>query len=101
MRVTVKTNPGFEAKAISGTHTVLIALNCPDQRRKGLMGFAMQCTGPGGSAPQWLRSQKVFKSVVPDPKSAHDPKDPRKNTIFPTDKFPVQSFLWGNYFAQP
>src|SRR5262245_10087071 len=32
----------FKAKAIAGTHTVLIALDCPEARRKGLMGFAFQ-----------------------------------------------------------
>lgn len=104
MRVTAnKTERGFEAKAISGTHTVLIALNCPDECRSGLLGFAMQreIIGPGGTGPQWLRSQKVFKSVEPDPKNAHDQNDPTKPRIFLTKDFPIQSFLWGDYRAAP
>jgi len=103
MRAVQKADGGFEARAISGTHTVLIALNCPDERRHGLLGFSIQCelVGPGGHGAQWLRSQKVFKSIVPDPKSAHDPNDPTKSEKFFTDKFPVQSFLWGYYTAQP
>src|SRR6266849_78931 len=31
----------FEARAIAGTHTVLIALDCLEARRKGLKGFAL------------------------------------------------------------
>jgi phosphatidylserine/phosphatidylglycerophosphate/cardiolipin synthase-like enzyme len=57
--------------------------------------------GPGGTGPKWLRSQKVFKSVVPDPKSALDPNDPRRSQRFYTKDFPIQSFLWGDYGAAP
>ena len=79
MRATsTKTEHGFEAKAISGIHTILIALNCPDASRKGLKGFAFEreMIGTDSKGPKFLRSQKVFKSVVPDPKNAHDPNDP-------------------------
>ena len=104
MRATsTKTEHGFEAKAISGIHTILIALNCPDASRKGLKGFAFEreMVGPNSKGPKFLRSQKVFKSVVPDPKNAHDPNNPTKPAAFYTDKFPVQSFLWGDYAAAP
>lgn len=41
MRVKARTDGGdFKAKAIAGTHTILIALDCLDGRRKGLKGFA-------------------------------------------------------------
>ena len=96
------TERGFEARAISGTHTILIALNCPDEVRRELKGFAFEREVVGGSnGPKFLRSQKVFKSVVPDPKNAHDQNDPTKPQAFYTDKFPVQSFLWGDYSASP
>jgi len=104
MREIVKPNKGgFEAKAIAGIHTVLIALNCPEARRKGLMGFAFEreMVGPNSKGPKFLRSQKVFESVVPDPKNARDPNDPSKPAAFYTDKFPVQSFVWGDYAASP
>ena len=93
----------FKARAIAGTHTVLIALDCPQARCKGLKGFAFQRerVGPGSTGAKFLRSQKVFKSVVPDPKNAHSPTDPAKPAQFFTDKFPVQSFLWGDYAASP
>jgi phosphatidylserine/phosphatidylglycerophosphate/cardiolipin synthase-like enzyme len=100
---TGKTERGFEAKVISGTHTVLIALNCPENLRQGFKGFAIQreMVGAGGTGPKWLRSQKVFKSVEPDPKNAHDPHHPAKPKRFYTNDFPVQSFLWGDYAATP
>jgi phosphatidylserine/phosphatidylglycerophosphate/cardiolipin synthase-like enzyme len=104
MRTTsTPTKRGFEAKAISGTHVILIALNCPDASRKGLMGFAFEreLVGPGSAGPKFLRSQKVFKSVVPDPKSALEPNDPTHRQAFYTDRFPVQSFIWGDYAALP
>ena len=99
----IVTKRGFAARAISGTHTILIALNCPDTARKGLKGFAFQrkIVGAGSQKPKFLRSQKVFKSIVPDPKNARDPKDPTKPMVFYTDKYPVQSFLWGDYAASP
>ena len=39
--------------------------------------------------------------IVPDPKSALDPNDPRKSQRFYTKDFPIQSFLWGDYAAAP
>jgi phosphatidylserine/phosphatidylglycerophosphate/cardiolipin synthase-like enzyme len=103
MRTTTpKTERGFEAKAISGIHTVLIALNCPPEACKGLKGFAFQreMVGSGSRGPKYLRSQKVFKSVVPDPKNALDPTSGKQQAFY-TDKFPVQSFRWGDYAAAP
>lgn len=100
MRV-VKSEGDFRVKAIAGTHTVLIALNCAAERRAGLMGFAFKRAGGGNTEPKWLRSLKVFKSTVPDPKKARDPKDPSQPMRFSTWEFPIQSFLWGDYTAEP
>jgi len=101
MRKPAKASRDFRGTAISGTHTILLALDCPDARREGLLGFAFQRERVGAGAPRWLRSQKVFKSIVPDPKNAMDPADPTKPRCFYTNEFPVQSFLWGDYAATP
>ena len=98
-------NGDFSARVIAGTHTILLALNCKDARRKSLMGFSIQreivgAGGAGGGA-KWLRSLKVFKAIVPDPKNARDPQDPSKPARFYTEDYPVQSFLWGDYGASP
>src|SRR5919198_3850747 len=101
MRQPAKAARDFQARAISGTHTILVALDCPEKRRRGLLGFAFQRERVGTGGPKWLRSQKVFKSIVPDPKHEMDPDDPKKARRFYTNEFPVQSFLWGDYAAQP
>jgi len=102
MRIT-KEQGDFKVKAIAGTHTILIAIDCVDERRKGLLGFAFKrgVVGSKNGGPKFLRSQKVFKSVVPDPKNAKDPNDPTKPARFSTEDHPVQSFLWGDYGAEP
>jgi hypothetical protein len=90
MRVT-KAAGDFRAMAIAGTHTVLIALDCPEPRRQGLLGFAFQRSVDGG-ATKWLSSLKVFKSVV---------SNPQPGAIYPSNEQPIQSFLWGDYTAKP
>lgn len=92
MRATgVCSNPDFAAKAIAGTYTILIALDCKEARRQGLHGFAFQRQVAGG-ATKWLTSLKVFKSVVPNPQAG---------AIYSSEEQPIQSFLWGDYTAKP
>src|SRR5215213_8191439 len=94
-------NGHFSAKAYAGIHTVLLALDCKPERRRGLLGFSIQRSVGAGGQPKWLRSLKVFKSVVPHPEETHAPNDPQQPAPFYSDKFPVQSFLWGDYAASP
>jgi hypothetical protein len=91
MRATASAGP-FKASAIAGTRAVMIALDCDDAARKGLLGFAFR-RAKGGGPPEFLRSLKVFEAVEPNP-------DPDKGNYF-TDKFPVQSFIWSDYTADP
>ncbi|HEX8285750.1 MAG TPA: phospholipase D-like domain-containing protein [Pyrinomonadaceae bacterium] len=99
MRVT-KTAGDFKAIAIAGTHTVLIAIDCAEERRHGLLGFAFrrEIVGDKKAGEKWLRSGKVFKSVVPDPRAL---LAEGKEIRFSTWEHPVQSFLWGDYTAKP
>jgi hypothetical protein len=84
----------FRAKAIAGTRAVMIALDCDDSARKGLLGFAFRRQRVGTDPePKWLRSLKVFESVVPNP-------DPDKGD-YRTNEFPIQSFLWSDFTAEP
>ncbi len=102
MRV-IKEEGDFRAKGIAGTRAVLIALDCKETRRQGLLGFAFRREKVGGSStdPKWLRSLKVFKSIVPNPKEARDPNDPTKPMRFSSWEHPIQSFLWSDYTAEP
>ena len=102
MRV-IESQGDFRVKAIAGTRTVLIALNCVEARRHGLLGFAFEREIVGAANPdaRFLRSSKVFKSVVPDPSQVRDPNDPTRPAIFRSNEHPIQSFLWGDYTAEP
>lgn len=102
MRV-LKKKGDFRARAIAGTQTILIALDCREARRHGLMGFAFkrESVGQPSSQSKWLRSQKVFKSIVPNPKNARDPRDPTKPKRFSTWEHPIQSFLWSDFTVEP
>ena len=83
----------FRATAIAGTRAVMLALDCDEDARKGLLGFAFRRQRVGKDPePKWLRSLKVFETVVPKP----DPKGDYR-----TNEFPVQSFLWSDYTAEP
>lgn len=90
-------NGDFELKVISGTRTILMALNCPESRRKGFRGFAFYRQQRGSEQGKWLRSQKVFKSLVPDPRKLVG----GHRQVFTTLEHPVQSFIWSDYTAEP
>lgn len=90
-------NGDFQLKVIAGTRAIMMALDCDPARRKGLRGFSFFRKRQGEAQGKFLRSQKVFQSVVPDPKK----KVKGKRQVFRTDLHPVQSFLWGDYTAEP
>jgi phosphatidylserine/phosphatidylglycerophosphate/cardiolipin synthase-like enzyme len=94
MRVTVSRD-GFRARAIAGTNTVMIALDCDEPLRQGLLGFGFRRELPDGSG-KWLRSQKVFKSQIPDPRKAVD-----DGKVITTEEHPIQSYVWSDYGATP
>src|SRR4029450_6970756 len=49
----------FRGSAIAGTRAVMIALDCKEAGRKGLLGFAFR-RSKGNGKPEFLRSLKVF-----------------------------------------
>jgi phosphatidylserine/phosphatidylglycerophosphate/cardiolipin synthase-like enzyme len=102
VRVRSAAQRDFRALAIAGTRAILMAIDCREGRRAGLRGFTFEreVVRPGSTLKP-LRSLKVFKSLVPDPKNARDPQDPTRPARFYTDRFPIQSFLWGDYSASP
>ncbi len=91
MRASTKSG-SFRAFGVAGTRAIMIALDCSKKDRKGLLGFAFRRT-KSGSEGRWLRSLKVFESVEPDP-------DPEHGEYY-TNQFPIQSFLWSDYTAEP
>lgn len=100
MRV-VRQAGDFRVKAIAGTHTVLLAIDCAEARRHGLLGFAFKRESLDGGKEKWLPSTKVFRSLIPDPRAERDPDDPTQPRRYSSREHPIQSFLWSDYTAQP
>ena len=84
----------FCAKAISGIHTVVIALDCDEKTGVACLASTSGAIAGSGRPEKWLRPHKVFRSVEPDPKNARDPRYPDQRKRFYTWDHPVQSFLW-------
>lgn len=89
-------NGDFRARAICGTRTVLMALDCPAKRLAKFRGFSFYRESSAGTG-KWLYSQKVFRSIVPDPSAEVNGRRP----VFTSERHPVQSFLWSDYTAEP
>lgn len=91
MRKRVQRN-GISVHAITGSHAVLLAMDAEEQARQGLLGFAIKEHSEGYSHGRWLRGFKFFETTVPDPQPGE-----RRSTL----EHPIQSFLWGDYSAEP
>src|SRR5262245_26765408 len=81
---------GLTARAIAGTHTVLLGFDLAD--RTGCLGFGIHRTDHTEDEAYWLRGMKTFASVVPHPASGMD---------FSLGEQPIQGFQWGDYTAKP
>ncbi|HEY0617447.1 MAG TPA: phospholipase D-like domain-containing protein [Kribbella sp.] len=83
---------GLRVHAIAGTYVVLLGLDIPKARTKGLLGFAIERWDPLEKERYWLRGMKVFQET-----STGIPA----GTSVSLRDHPVQSFLWGDYTAKP
>jgi phosphatidylserine/phosphatidylglycerophosphate/cardiolipin synthase-like enzyme len=92
MRVLAKTaNDDFRVKAYAGTNGVLLAFDVSEQRRKGLLGFAVQ-QKEGSKEPQWLLNSLTFPDT-PHTKPEWNATD--------SNVAPVQKFRWADYTIAP
>lgn len=86
-----KSENGFIAQAIAGTHVVFVGWDIgPEIPRADLLGFAIQRTDHTENEVYWLRSTKVFEGTAPLAKG----QDASSHT------YPYQSFQWGDYTAK-
>src|SRR5262245_55198407 len=96
MRVRVE-GPVIACRAMAGTYVVVLAwdfLPGHEDKKSGLMGFAIERTEVGASGPSeryWLRGIKRFRK-----------KDEglAPGSLVPTADHPVQAFQWGDYTAK-
>ncbi len=88
---TKKRSGDLSVRAISGTHSVFLAFDMPEDKAKGLMGFAIQRTDIARDETIWLRGNKTFSSTRP----ANSDDEVR------SIEHPFQSFQWADYAATP
>lgn len=89
MRVSAKAG-GISIQAISGSQSVLLAMNATEAARQDLLGFAIGRRY--NHDIDWLKGFKFFRDLVPDP---------TPGSTVSTLKHPIQSFLWGHYNVIP
>lgn len=80
---------GVSLKAYAGTTGVLLAFDVEDDRREGLLGFALEREG-GNRPHQWL------DGLIHFPDSGHPPGKP-----VPSNEAPIQKFRWSDYRVYP
>lgn len=86
MRAT-ETQNGITARAFAGSTGVLLAMNVTDERRKGLLGFAIQRVDVKRREKEWLQNLLGFEGPVPKPVDS--------------DEAPFQKFRWSDYRVYP
>jgi phosphatidylserine/phosphatidylglycerophosphate/cardiolipin synthase-like enzyme len=88
MRAVAREND-LSVRGFAGTTGVLLGFDLPANKRKGLLGFAIEREG-GNRPKQWLTGMLNF------PGAAHAPGEP-----VPTNVGPVQKFRWSDYRVYP
>jgi phosphatidylserine/phosphatidylglycerophosphate/cardiolipin synthase-like enzyme len=84
-------NQGISVHAIAGSRVVCLGLDATKKAAKGLLGFAIQRRE--GRKKRWLQGVRYFETAPP--------KDATPGVPVPSDQAPIQSFLWGDYTAEP
>lgn len=69
-------------KAVSGKHAVALAMEWPEEELSGLLGFAIQRTGPDRKT-KWLRNVLQFEG-----------RPIEKGRLYPSCDAPIQSMIW-------
>ena len=89
---TTKKKSGIRVQAISGTHVVVLGMSATKTARKKLLGFAIRRHDLTEDERYWLRGQKTFEDVEPNPDAGQS---------FSLLEHPIQSFRWADYTAKP
>lgn len=81
---------GVYVKAYTGANAVLLAMNIDDDRRQGLMGFAIERIHVATGRQKWLNGLLHFPGVSRPP-----------GVPSPTNVAPIQKFRWSDYTVEP
>jgi phosphatidylserine/phosphatidylglycerophosphate/cardiolipin synthase-like enzyme len=91
MRIRKKAGP-LSVHAIAGPHGVLLGMDLPKGKAKGLLGFAIHRSDLTEDERYWLSGFKTFQATFPDP---------APGSLVSTREHPIQAFQWGDYTAKP
>jgi phosphatidylserine/phosphatidylglycerophosphate/cardiolipin synthase-like enzyme len=92
MRIEAAATTGsLRAQAIAGNHVVTMGINMAEKDTEHLLGFGIHRTDNTEHEAYWLEGQKRFRIT--------DPGLP-PGTGVPTNKHPIQSFLWADFTAK-
>ncbi|MBS1913331.1 MAG: hypothetical protein JST22_15190 [Bacteroidetes bacterium] len=80
----------IEARGIAGTYVVMLAFNCTEAFRNGLLGFGIQRRDHTNEEVIWLRGLRTFDRPGSD-----------AGADAPTRHHPIQKFHWGDYTTKP
>ncbi|TET30514.1 MAG: hypothetical protein E3J70_04425 [Candidatus Heimdallarchaeota archaeon] len=83
---------GISVKVIAGSHVVLLCMNVDEDKIDGLLGFAIECEDHKRNKKYWLSGIKTFEEVLPKPVPG---------SLHPSNKHPIQAFIWGDYVVEP
>lgn len=83
----------LSARAIAGTHTVILGLDVPETALEGLMGFSIHRLDHSTGREVAIQGFKTFP-----PRKGEAP--PTGEPV-PSDVQPLQSFHWGDYTVEP
>jgi hypothetical protein len=83
---------GFSLRAISGTRSIMLAMNARRDRLTDFLGFAIGRRASPGARIYWLNGFRCFREVEPDPGVGQR---------FSTSNHPIQGFQWGFHAAEP
>ncbi|MGH7456670.1 MAG: hypothetical protein ACRENG_35305, partial [bacterium] len=89
MRKTAREN-GVFVKAYAGTTGVILAMNVDDDRRQGLLGFAIERRDRQDGGEKWLSGRLNFPGKFFKP-----------GMLTPTKAAPIQKFRWSDYGVEP
>lgn len=81
---------GISVKAYAGTSGVLLAMNVTEQRRVGLLGFALKRIDGRSGKREWLLGSLPFPHMKVPP-----------GTPLRTNIAPIQKFRWSDYRVYP
>jgi phosphatidylserine/phosphatidylglycerophosphate/cardiolipin synthase-like enzyme len=80
---------GLSARAIAGSHVVLLAMDMAQDEADGLLGFALHRADRGSADGEWLPNFLRFEQNAND----------EGHTL--SSENPIQAFVWGDYTVDP